>query len=124
MPVKRVLRKKLSVTLIVRPEIRERFRIFTSLTFQKIYVEFQELRTGYEFPKRGFAGPTTGSLPEFPHSQPHMRFFSNLKHFYMPPKNPESHFNFLRAWRVREPDKPKLKPALHTQIPPYGNELC
>ena len=72
------------------------------------------------FPKRGFAGPTTGSLPEFRLSQPHMRIFSNLKHFYMLSKNPESHLGFLRAWRVREPDKPKVKPALHTQSQLYG----
>ena len=54
MPIKRVLRKEFSVTLIARPDARERLRIFTSLAFQRIYVEFQELHPGHEFPKTWF----------------------------------------------------------------------
>ena len=46
---------------------------------------------------RAIAGPTTGSLPEFRLSYPHMRFFLNLKQFHMVTFFPETKRWFVRS---------------------------
>ena len=52
--VKRVLRQDLLESLSQRTGDRERLRIFTSLAFQRILAEFQELHPGYKFPGTRF----------------------------------------------------------------------
>ena len=91
MPVKRVLRQEFSVTLIARPDARERLRIFASLTFQRILFEFQELRTGYNFPKTRFRRADHRELARIsPLTAPYAIFFELKAFLYGPEKSRKS----------------------------------
>lgn len=101
MPVKRVLRQKLSVTLIARPDARERLRIFTSLAFQRISFEFQELHSGCNFPVTRFRRADHREPARIsPLTAPYAIFFELKAFLYAPAKSRKS---FMLPRRVEGP---------------------